>query len=120
MNYLLLLILLAVVFFYLKNRGGDAVSMEELEQALADKKTVVDVRSWEEYKSGHIPGAISLPVQDLEKRAKRKLGNFDNEIYLYCQSGARSRRGKQILENMGYQKVKNFGAISTWTKKLEK
>ena len=50
---------------------------------------LLDVRTPEEYRSGHIPGSRNIPLQDLEQ-ADTVLKDKDAPLYLYCQSGARS------------------------------
>ncbi len=69
---------------------------------------LIDVRSIQEFKEGHINGAISIPYYELYKRAKEELRNKNQEIMLYCNTGSRSKRAKVILEKLGYNNVKNF------------
>ena len=74
---------------------------------------IVDVRTKEEYNSGHLEGALLLPVQELEER----LGELpmDKPIIVYCRSGNRSRTAAEILVNNGFKQIYDMGGISDWT-----
>ncbi len=74
----------------------------------------VDVRTPQEFSQGHIPGALSLPLDTLPSRAEKKLPNKDAYIIVYCLSGMRSRSAAKMLSIMGYQNVRNFGAMHRW------
>ena len=75
---------------------------------------LVDVRTTEEFESGHIVGALHLPVNNIGDMAERYLPQKDNVIILYCRSGARADKAKSILLQMGYTKVHNMGAFKDW------
>jgi len=81
---------------------------------------ILDTRTLDEYISGHIPGALILPVQDLEssKYVSSRLSklNKDEEIYIYCTAGGpRSQRATQILRNLGFKKAYFVkGGIAKW------
>lgn len=82
-------------------------------KALVQKGAVlVDVRTPEEFSAGHIDGALNIPVSDLEAR-KGELPK-DKDIVLYCRSGARSGRGRELLLAAGFKKVHNLGAMTNW------
>jgi len=74
---------------------------------------LVDVRTVEEYASGHIPGALSIPVAEIQVRPPAAAP--DDLIVVYCHSGARSTSAKKILTLSGFTNVVNFGAIKRWT-----
>lgn len=74
---------------------------------------LVDVRSKAEFASGHIDGAVNIPVSELEARLP-ELGDKQSSIVLYCRSGARSARAKSFLESQGYTTVANLGAMTSW------
>lgn len=79
-----------------------------------DGARLVDVRTPQEYSQGHIPGALSLPLDTLPSRAEKKLPNKDAYIILYCLSGMRSRSASMMLSKMGYQNIRNLGAMHRW------
>ncbi len=73
---------------------------------------LVDVRTPEEYGSGHIPTAENIPVDEIE--STQPADDKDALIILYCRSGNRSGRALSILEEQGYSNVHNFGGIEKW------
>ena len=66
---------------------------------------LIDVRIKQEYEEGHLQGAINICLYDLEKNIEKKVKNRQAKIILYCASGVRSKRAREILENMGYKDV---------------
>lgn len=78
---------------------------------------VVDVRTAGEYDGGHIPTAVNIPVQVIADKAPEV--PKDRLIVVYCRSGNRSARAAQILEDLGYQRVVDFGGIYRWENSLK-
>lgn len=71
-----------------------------------DKNAIlIDVRSPQEYKEGHLEESINIPLYDLERKEKELIGKKENTIILYCQSGNRSNKALEILKNKGYTKL---------------
>ena len=105
-----------------------AVEEDEIEQAEYIKLTpeeakemidnedviILDVRTEEEFRQGHIEGAILIPDYDLDKLAGEKLPDKDATILIYCRSGNRSELASHLLIGMGYQNVYDFGGILDW------
>ena len=87
---------------------------------LTEKPIVVDVRSLEEYNEGHIPNAISVPLETIENEAETKLKNKDDLILVYCRSGRRSREAVLRLIEKGYTNVIDFGGIQDWNGEVVK
>lgn len=87
---------------------------------LTEKPIVVDVRSLEEYNEGHIPNAISVPLETIENEAETKLKNKDDLILVYCRSGRRSREAALRLIEKGYTNVIDFGGIQDWNGEVVK
>ena len=69
---------------------------------------IIDVRSNQEYKSGHIKGAKNIPLNHLENNLA-KFEKKDQPIITCCASGMRSSSAKAILKNNGYTNVHNGG-----------
>ena len=80
--------------------------------------TVVDVRTEDEWKTGHIDGAIRIQWQDILQLPPKI--SKDEEIYLYCRSGNRSGKAAKILKDAGYINVINAGSIKQASKLLNK
>ncbi|MDC3417165.1 sulfurtransferase TusA family protein [Aquibacillus salsiterrae] len=97
------------------------ITNDELENKLqtGDKITVLDVREPAEYSFGHIPGAKSIPLGELENRINEL--DKDNEIYVVCRTGNRSDlASKQLAEN-GFENVKNVvQGMVEWSGPIEK
>ena len=87
---------------------------------LTEKPIVVDVRSLEEYNEGHIPNAISVPLETIENEAETKMKNKDDLILVYCRSGRRSREAALRLIEKGYTNVIDFGGIQDWNGEVVK
>lgn len=99
-----------------------SVSMAEgLELMKKDKDFILlDVRTLEEYDSGHIPGALQLTNETFTKEdAEKILKNKNQNIYVYCRSGRRSKNSSQKLIDFGYTSVIEIGGIMSYSGKLE-
>ncbi len=81
---------------------------------------VIDVRSFEEVKTGIIQDAIHIEWTKIDKEITKIDITKDQPIYLYCRSGNRSGKAAVILEKIGYTNVINAGGIKEAAKKLEK
>ena len=91
------------------------ISPEEVSKIIEDDEDymILDVRTEEEYKSGHIGAAVLLPVQELEARLDEI--PMDIPVIVYCRSGSRSRSAAEILIANGFTMVYDMGGISSWT-----
>lgn len=74
---------------------------------------LVDVRTAEEYRSGHIPSAHNFPVENVKDIA-RLIPQKDTPVYLYCQSGRRAVRARDKMKSMGYTNVQAIGGIENY------
>jgi rhodanese-related sulfurtransferase len=82
-------------------------TIEDLKSFLENSKPVlVDVREPSEYRSGHIPNAINIPLRTLTHHLD-KVGR-DRPVVLYCSTGYRSAMGVMTLHLLGYEHVKGF------------
>ena len=78
---------------------------------------ILDVRTENEYKDGHIPNSKLISVQDLEKRVSEISKYRERDILLYCRSGNRSRTASDILLRHNFKKVYNLETgIKGWIK----
>ena len=73
---------------------------------------LLDVRTRPEFASGHIPGAMNIPVQELSSRLNEV--PQDQSVVVYCRSGNRSAQAAQILGNADYSQVYDLGGIASW------
>lgn len=73
---------------------------------------LIDVRTPEEFASGHIPGAINISVESLPDRLNEI--PTDQTLVVYCRSGNRSATATEILLDAGYSPVYDLGGIQDW------
>ena len=79
---------------------------------------LLDVRTPEEYRGGHVPVSRNLPLQQIEKItsvAEKK----ETPLFVYCQSGARSRQAVSLLQRMGYENVNDIGGMAAYRGEVE-
>ena len=76
---------------------------------IADEFIVIDVRTPEEFKEGHIEESSNVEWQTISSIIDEV--KKDQKIYLYCRSGRRSQKATDILINLGYEDVTNLGGI---------
>lgn len=79
---------------------------------------LMDVRTPQEYRQGHVPGSINIPLDSLS-RVQKKVKNRNTPLYVYCLSGARSRQAVSQLGQMGYTNVTNIGGYQKYKGKAE-
>ena len=95
---------------------------QEAAKDMMDQQDVIvlDVREQEEYDSGHIPGAVLLPVNAIgEDSAAAVIPEKDSVVLVYCRSGNRSKTASKELAELGYTQVYEFGGIQTWPYEIE-
>ena len=102
----------AAAFFMLSRRQGD-VTGEDARKLVAAGAGLLDVRTAGEFRSGHVPGAVNIPVQELPRRLN-DVGAKDRPVVVYCLSGARSAQAKRLLESGGFTQVHDLGPMSRW------
>lgn len=102
----------ALLLIMQKVAAGPLTPSSDARALVKSGATLVDVRSPEEYASGHIDGALNIPVQQIDSRA----GEIPTgkPVVLYCRSGARSGQAASILRGKGRTDVHNLGGMSNW------
>lgn len=90
------------------------ISPQEAKEKMDNEDVIIlDVRTQEEYDSGHIQNAVCLPNEDILSEPEM-LPDKDQQILVYCRSGNRSKQAAQKLADMGYENVLEFGGILDW------
>jgi NADPH-dependent 2,4-dienoyl-CoA reductase/sulfur reductase-like enzyme/rhodanese-related sulfurtransferase len=107
--------LMQMGYAHVKNGGGIAAMMANQNkkpslESISTEPVIIDVRTVDEFRGGAYPGAINIPLDELQPRIK-ELGSKSREITLYCASGARSAYGQRALQQLGFTKVKNGGGL---------
>lgn len=126
-KYLSVFILLLVIFGMsaesIMTNGFVSVSMDEGLFLMKNDGNFVllDVRRDDEYKSGHIPGAVLHTNEMMTKEnTESLLGDKNQHIYVYCRSGRRSKEASQKLAAYGYTNVVEIGGILDYAGTLER
>jgi uncharacterized integral membrane protein (TIGR00698 family) len=98
-----------------------SVGVEEFAAEIAKEGVqIVDVRSKNEFDTGHIKGAVNIDVLQAEfpKKLSEKLDK-ERTVALYCRSGRRSKRAAEIAVKQGFTVVELDGGVLSWTGELE-
>ncbi|WP_210397433.1 molybdopterin-synthase adenylyltransferase MoeB [Motiliproteus sediminis] len=91
-----------------------AAELRRLEQPL-----LLDVRSLEEFRRGHLPGALNIPLDQLPQHPLLSQLDHHRDAIVYCQSGGRSRRAIEALAPQGFSKLYNLqGGLALWPGEL--
>ncbi|MDN4094596.1 MULTISPECIES: rhodanese-like domain-containing protein [Bacillales] len=101
-------------------QGVKNIKADELSKQFTNnsKKVIIDVREPREYENGYIPGAINIPLSQIKGRMKDI--PTDKDIFLYCQSGMRSKQAARILTKGGFKNLFNLqGGIMAWGGKIQ-
>lgn len=103
------------------NHSYEQISQQEAKTMMDTQDVIIlDVREQEEYDSGHIPGAVLLPVGTIsEETAAAVIPEKDSVVLVYCRSGNRSKTASAALAELGYTGVYEFGGINTWPYETE-
>lgn len=91
-----------------------SVTIEELAEKLENNVSLIDVREKFEYAMGHVPSALNIPLSELEQRFKEiPVGS-----YIICQSGARSLRACEFLEENDIDVINVIAGTLAWQEDL--
>jgi len=92
------------------------LSQDKAYAQLQDDSTIklIDVRTREEYKDGHIKGSVNIPLNTLPQKVQSALPKQDQTIFVVCLSGARASDATSYLKKVGYTKVHNIGGVASW------
>lgn len=89
-------------------------------EPLPDDATLIDVRSAEEFASGHVEGAVALPLNRLAQGIGAVAPDKTRPVIVYCASGARSAMARRQLLDMGYQSVTNGGGVRALASRMQR
>lgn len=98
-----------------KDKGMD-VGVDEARRTQG--ALLIDVREPNEFTSGHVAGATSLPLSELG-RIGELAKDLSTPLFLYCASGVRSARAAARLRHEGYTNVRDIGGIKDYTGTVE-
>ncbi|MBQ7097223.1 MAG: rhodanese-like domain-containing protein [Clostridia bacterium] len=99
----------------------EEITQEEAKEIMDDKEepaVVLDVRSFDEFNAGHIDGAICFPLESINDETRAVIEQFiprkDQTILVYDNDPERSKKGAQLMADIGYLNVKEFGQLDDW------
>ena len=79
---------------------------------------VIDVRTEQEWKAGHLEGAILIPHEQISEEIAKVTSDRKAQVFLYCRSGRRSGIAREYLKKSGYENVINLGSMESASREL--
>jgi phage shock protein E len=105
------------------SKGGDGARVAGVAPGVVDGATarklvasgikVVDVRTPAEFSTGHVPGAINIPYDEMAKRHP-EVGEPATPVLLYCKTGRRSEAAARTLRDKGFTTIYDMQAYESW------
>ena len=127
-NYLSVIVIVIMAFILYRkfttatDKNVKNVNAQEAHELLEKNKNVIviDVRSKQEYNSGHIPGSKSIPVGEISSRISEIAKYKDSPILIHCASGSRSASAVRVLSKNNFSDIyhMNRGLVG-WKYKLK-
>jgi rhodanese-related sulfurtransferase len=105
--------LLIVLFLLGACSTAEVDAPDKSKELISSGALVVDVRSKEEFESGHLEGALNVPHTEIEENLSLFGPDKDKPIVVYCHSGRRSGIAKEVLEKNGFTAVHNGGGYES-------
>ncbi len=118
-NWMLILVALTsgtMLLLPLLQGGGAGLTPTAAVQLInRDKAVVVDVCGTDEFAAGHVAGARSIPLHELEARLPGSVKNKATPLVLVCASGMRSSRAVAVARKLGYENAQSLsGGMKSW------
>jgi rhodanese-related sulfurtransferase len=108
---------LSLLSFSVCSANVSNVSQQELLKADTNNLVIVDVRTPEEFKQGHVPNAINVPLSEIIDNPAILISSKEKPIVLYCRSGYRAGKAAVALDKAGYQSLRHLeGDMQGWLK----
>jgi rhodanese-related sulfurtransferase len=117
-NVLYWIAMAGLLFWFAYSKGWILANFESIDAKQAihllendDNVTLLDVRTIQEYKSGHLRDATLIPLQELSKNLSMLKQDKNKKIIIYCRTGSRSVSASRILEENGFTPLNVKGGI---------
>lgn len=91
-----------------KRNGVEMIELSQMKVLMKQGAFLIDVRSPQEYREGHLEGAISIPEYEIKRKIDSEVKDKDAKIIVYCNSGGRSRRAADTLKRLDYTNIYNL------------
>ena len=116
LSFSLIILLMLSSCLFSKGEGYKRITMDEAAVLMQREEgyILLDERTKAEYESGYIPGAINIPLGDIDERVVSSLPDKEQMILVYCRSGNRSRQASDKLAKLGYKNIIEIGGINSW------
>lgn len=108
---ILSILLIGLIFQIFCAKTKEATDKNKVEEWISQNALVVDVRTPQEFESGHYTNAVNIPLDQISSRPE-EFGPADRKIVLYCRSGRRSQEALKTLQSKGYSNVLNAGGLT--------
>jgi rhodanese-related sulfurtransferase len=95
-----------------------AINVLTASQRQSDGATLLDVRTKEEWRRGHVPGSVRVSLDSIEQRRSALTRQYaGSEVLVICRSGSRSGRAAAMFRDMGISAINVRGGIDAWNRK---
>lgn len=103
-----------------KEMTGEELAKIQADDKEKEKYLVIDVRSADEFKEGHLKHAINIPVKEVKNNLEKLKDWKDKAVVLYCNTGKKSKEAADILVAEGFKNVSNAKGVKEFTYELFK
>jgi len=110
----IIILVLALAYMLMKRSGQ--ISAKEASDYLRNGAMLIDVRSMNEFESGHILQAYNMPLDRIDVLVPSAVKDKNKILLLHCSTGVRSGLAKRKLEDLGYKNVFNLGSYDRASK----
>jgi phage shock protein E len=110
MDWISIFVVIGIVLLFVGIKQLGAISPEAARNHLRQGAKVIDVRSTQEFQSGHLPGAVNISANAIEAQITRYAPNKETVLLLHCLSGGRSGLAVRTLKKLGYKNAFNLGS----------
>ncbi len=103
-------VVLVLAIGYMSMKRSSQISSKEASEFLRNGAMLIDVRSMDEFESGHIMQAFNIPLDRVEMMALSVIRDRNKVLLLHCSTGVRSNLAKKKLTDMGFKNSYNLGS----------
>lgn len=110
-EWVLILLFAVVLVAYVLLKGRGQLRADQAREFLRSGALLIDVRTPEEFRSGHLAQAINIPLDQIQSAVPVRAPRKDQVLLLHCQSGMRSGAAQRRLRGLGYTQAYNLGSF---------
>jgi rhodanese-related sulfurtransferase len=120
-QWILFVALILIIFMLIHSHFGDqmagfvGIQPNDAVKLMNDGAFIIDVRSIDEFRSGHLSNAKNIPLSDLMQKIDNLSTHKEGPTLIYCESGMRSSRACGQLVKAGFTNLHNLtGGLTAW------